>query len=224
MSNPVPTPVLADGNIETNAEPQLKFEALHGDLDSILQDETISCLCLSDKILTLGTEEGRVHVLDYCGNQARVNELSIDAAEEYVASCSDDGSVFVMGLCGDLSLKHEHFKPVKAIAIDPRFAARKTKEFVAINEAGVVQLSTQVRCFYEVGAMQLNAAQHPGMLLHEVSQQSMRLTWCSAAHPDTLLDGIGSQRGWRGAPQHPDTLSYGISWRSKRLAWCNAAP
>ncbi len=50
-------------------EPQLKFEALHGDLDRILQDETISCLCLSDKILALGTEEGRVHVLDYCGNQ-----------------------------------------------------------------------------------------------------------------------------------------------------------
>jgi len=46
-------------------------------------------------------------------HKARVNELSIDAAEEYIASCSDDGSVYVMGLCGDLCLKHEHGKPIK---------------------------------------------------------------------------------------------------------------
>eukprot|EP00967_Tisochrysis_lutea_P028390 scaffold33023_cov22-Tisochrysis_lutea.AAC.2 len=37
----------------------------------------------------------------------------------------------------------------QAIAIDPRFATRKTKEFVAVNEAGVVQLSTQVRPLLE---------------------------------------------------------------------------
>jgi len=32
----------------------------------------------------------------------------------------------------------------QALAIDPRFASRKTKEFVTINETGTVQLSTQV--------------------------------------------------------------------------------
>ena len=57
-------------------EPQLKYEALHGDLDRILKDETISCLCLSDKILALGTEQGRVHVLDYSGNQVNTRKYT----------------------------------------------------------------------------------------------------------------------------------------------------
>ena len=42
-----------------------------------------------------------------------MNELSIDAAEEYIGSCSDDGIVYVVGLCGDFTLKHDHGKPVK---------------------------------------------------------------------------------------------------------------
>ena len=46
-------------------------------------------------------------------HKARVNELSIDAAEEYIGSCSDDGIVYVVGLCGDFTLKHDHGKPVK---------------------------------------------------------------------------------------------------------------
>jgi hypothetical protein len=36
---------------------------------NILETQQVSCLCLSDKILALGTEDGRIHVLDYEGNE-----------------------------------------------------------------------------------------------------------------------------------------------------------
>ena len=49
----------------------------------------------------LGTHWGAVHVLDFEGNviktfqkhSATVNDISIDAAGEYVASASDDGII-----------------------------------------------------------------------------------------------------------------------------------
>ncbi len=50
-------------------EPQLKYSALGGDVPELLSSTSVTCLCLSDKILALGTEGGRVHVLDYEGNE-----------------------------------------------------------------------------------------------------------------------------------------------------------
>ena len=50
-------------------EPQLKYEQLGADVRNILAADTVTCLCLSDKILAMGTAKGRVHVLDYSGNE-----------------------------------------------------------------------------------------------------------------------------------------------------------
>ena len=53
-------------------EPHLKYESLGGDVNEITAvGDRVSCLCLSDKILAIGTERGNVYVLDYEGNQAR---------------------------------------------------------------------------------------------------------------------------------------------------------
>ena len=50
----------------------MKYESMGGDVNAITAEgDRISCLCLSDKILAIGTERGNVHVLDYEGNQAR---------------------------------------------------------------------------------------------------------------------------------------------------------
>lgn len=54
----------------SGTEPQLKLKQLEL-CSAVLANDAISCLCLSDKLLALGTEQGRVHVLDYSGNQVR---------------------------------------------------------------------------------------------------------------------------------------------------------
>ncbi len=68
-------PVAPDGPAQPKPheeqEPQLKYLPLTGDVPSILRREKVTCLCLSDKILALGTDLGSVHVLDYQGNQVR---------------------------------------------------------------------------------------------------------------------------------------------------------
>ncbi|GAX72786.1 hypothetical protein CEUSTIGMA_g242.t1 [Chlamydomonas eustigma] len=131
-------------------EPNLKYESLGGDVNSITNDE-VSSLCLSDKILAIGTSKGNVHVLDYSGNEirrlelhsGRVNDISFDKDEEHIATCSQDCSVVVINLYTDVRQRQVYKKPVKTLAIDPRYASRKTKEYVSAGDVGMVQLSTQ---------------------------------------------------------------------------------
>ncbi|KAG1680753.1 hypothetical protein FOA52_008086 [Chlamydomonas sp. UWO 241] len=137
------------GSVEE--EPQLKYKELGGDVHSITESDSVTCLCLSDKILALGTEQGNVHVLDYSGDEVRrlslhkgrVNELSFDSAEEHIASCSDDCTVAIINLYTEEKLQYTYKKPIRTIAIDPRYASRRTKEYVSAGDDNTVSLSTQ---------------------------------------------------------------------------------
>jgi hypothetical protein len=68
----VETPTAAD-----ELEPQLKYERLGADVKSILQDATATCLCLSEKVLALGTSAGNIHILDYSGNEVRLHDVQL---------------------------------------------------------------------------------------------------------------------------------------------------
>ena len=54
-------------NIEP--EPRLKYQGFDGDLPTLLRSQEATRLCVSDKILALGTTTGSVHLLDYSGNE-----------------------------------------------------------------------------------------------------------------------------------------------------------
>ena len=57
-------------------EPHLKYEGLGGDVSGITSSgDEVTCLCLSDKILAVGTARGNVHVLDYSGNEVRLRDV-----------------------------------------------------------------------------------------------------------------------------------------------------
>ena len=50
-------------------EPRLKYQRLGASVTEILEEARSTCLCVSDKILALGTHDGSVHVLDVSGNE-----------------------------------------------------------------------------------------------------------------------------------------------------------
>lgn len=62
-----PAPTAAAG--ADDLEPQLKYERLGADVKSILKDASATALCLSEKVLALGTSAGNIHILDYSGNE-----------------------------------------------------------------------------------------------------------------------------------------------------------
>ena len=54
---------------EEEEEPRLKYQRLGSSVTEILQQDAASCLCVSDKLLAMGTHDGTIHVLDYAGNE-----------------------------------------------------------------------------------------------------------------------------------------------------------
>lgn len=50
-------------------EPRLKYQRLGSSVTDILQQDASSCLCVTDKLLAMGTHDGTIHVLDYAGNE-----------------------------------------------------------------------------------------------------------------------------------------------------------
>ncbi|KAK9800354.1 hypothetical protein WJX73_009236 [Symbiochloris irregularis] len=136
---------------EEDDEPRLKYNRLGASVCEILETAAASSLCVSEKILALGTHTGSVHVLDVSGNEvkrfaahkATVNDISFDDEAEYIASCSDDGSVSISGLYTEEAAVFKYHRPVKTIALDPRYASRKTREFVTGGLAGQLILNSR---------------------------------------------------------------------------------
>lgn len=116
----------------------MKYQRLGASVPELLSSDVASCMCASDKLLALGTKGGRVHILDFNGNEIRrfsshaapVNDISFDLRGEFAASCADDGTVAVNGLYTDEQLLHEYGRAVKTVAIDPEYATRKSRQFV----------------------------------------------------------------------------------------------
>lgn len=132
-------------------EPRLKYQRLGASVSDILEKDPASCLCVSDKILALGTHDGTLHILDIHGNEVKtlsshkavINDICFDEQADFVASCSDDGSVSISGLYTEEVAVFQYGRPVKTIAVDPRYASRKTREFVTGGLAGQLILNSR---------------------------------------------------------------------------------
>jgi len=138
---------------EEEDEPRLKYQRFGAgsSIPGILKSDSSSCLCVSPKILALGTHAGQVHLLDLNGNEvkrfhahgATVNELCFDNRGEYVGSCSDDGTVVVTGLYTDEQSKYDYGRPIKTVALDPDYAVKKSRQFVSGGMAGNLVLNSK---------------------------------------------------------------------------------
>jgi WD40 repeat protein len=84
-----------------------------------------------------------VQVKEFPAHSATVNEVSFDSMNEYVASCSDDGSVVINSLYSDERERFEYHRPMKAVALDPEYSQKSSKRFVAGGLAGNLFLHTK---------------------------------------------------------------------------------
>ena len=112
---------------DAEEEPILKYRRLGGCVPELLSSDLATCACAAEGLVALGTKSGRVHVLDADGVEIRrfaphagpVNDVSLDARAEFVASCAEDGTVAVHGLRVDERILREHPAPVRTVALDP---------------------------------------------------------------------------------------------------------
>ncbi|XP_033218064.1 vacuolar protein sorting-associated protein 41 homolog [Belonocnema kinseyi] len=121
----------SDSDVD-EVEPRLKYVRMRNDLENILQRDAASCIAVHPKFLCIGSHWGTIHLLDHQGNVVEfksfgghtvaVNQISIDQNGDYIASCSDDGRIFILGL---YSTENTHNmstgRLVKCIGIDPNY-------------------------------------------------------------------------------------------------------
>ncbi|KAL1123338.1 hypothetical protein AAG570_002423 [Ranatra chinensis] len=105
---------------------------MSNDMRKILLNDAASCVAVHPKFLCVGTHLGIIRILDHNGNHVSgkelpvhsvaVNQISIDANGDHIASCSDDGKVFVFGLYNtDNNQDIVIGRLVKTVAIDPNY-------------------------------------------------------------------------------------------------------
>ncbi|KAG1698919.1 hypothetical protein DVH05_014298 [Phytophthora capsici] len=87
-------------------EPLLKYERVGGHFHAIFKDDSLSCIALHVNFVCAGTYGGNVLLLELDGRFIRrlhqhykkVNQVCIDETGQFIASCSDDGTVAVYTL------------------------------------------------------------------------------------------------------------------------------
>ncbi|GLE02109.1 hypothetical protein PINS_up010947 [Pythium insidiosum] len=87
-------------------EPLLKYERVGAHFHAIFKDDSLSCIALHVNFVCVGTYNGNVLLLELDGRFIRrlhqhykkVNEVCIDETGQFIASCSDDGTVAVYTL------------------------------------------------------------------------------------------------------------------------------
>lgn len=134
-------------------EPKLKYQRLGGDVPGILQSDSARVLLPHSKFLVLGTHKGKVHILDLNGNSimtrrphnAPINDMSLDEEGEFLATCSDDGTVVVLDLWSENSNrnKHTYHMPVWAVALPSNY--KSTQQFATGGANAKFVINTKSR-------------------------------------------------------------------------------
>ncbi|KAK4877794.1 hypothetical protein RN001_010300 [Aquatica leii] len=119
-------------SLEEEIEPKLKYIRLANHLQRILLKDAVSCIAVHPRFICLGSHFGFIYTLDHLGNivegkeirahTVSVNQISIETSGEFIASCSDDGKIFVHGLYSEDRNDFINVgRIVKAVALDPNF-------------------------------------------------------------------------------------------------------
>ena len=72
-----------------------------------------------------------------------VSDLSFDHSGEFLASASEDGTCVVQSLLGDERESHWHDRPLRCVALDPRFASRRSRRVACGGLGGSLVVSSK---------------------------------------------------------------------------------
>lgn len=155
-------------------EPLLKYERVGGHFHAIFKDDSLSCLALHVRFLCAGTYNGNVLLLELDGRFIRrlhqhykkVNHVCVDETGQFIASCSDDGTVAVYSLFppstttsssgasgaggmtpvavastgGEVNI-YNYFSAVYSVQLEDRYALKRERSFACGGVAGQLILN-----------------------------------------------------------------------------------
>ncbi|KAL0460607.1 UNVERIFIED_CONTAM: Vacuolar protein sorting-associated protein 41 [Sesamum latifolium] len=152
-----------------------------------------------------------LHVKEFIAHTAAVNDLCFDIEGEYIASCSDDGSVVISSLFTDERMKFEYHRPMKTIALDPDYVRKSSRRFVTGGLAG--HLYFNVKKWIGYRDQVLHSGEGP---IHSVKWRASLIAWANDAGVK-VYDAANDQRVTfierpRGSPR-PELLLPHLVWQ-----------
>lgn len=211
---------------DEDEEPKLKYQRVGADALELLKRDASSCMVVYEKFLALGTHWGAIYILDLYGYEikkfnshtATVNELSIDASGDFIASCSDDGdnslfhlylsrlnffffsylfflssafffsSFFLFSSCLIVTGKvvinalytnetssYSYKRPVKAVALDPEYSRKNSRQFCTGGLAGQLVLNEK-GFFFSNKDVVLHAGEGP---IYAIKWRGSLIAWAN---------------------------------------------
>ncbi|CAI5454571.1 unnamed protein product [Caenorhabditis angaria] len=130
---------------EVPLEPRFKYDRMKGDAAmSMLKKELLTAIDIDDKFVAIGTQSGKIYVIDHEGfgdfqnvpimnpHRCAVNKLKFDETGSYIISCANDGKVVVSGIGTDkLTCTVNVNMMPRSVAFSPDFAtAQSTNSFI----------------------------------------------------------------------------------------------
>ena len=226
----------SDSDSDSDApEPILKYQRLGASLPDLLADDAATCACAWEGgVLALGTASGRVRVFDSLGGELKrfashragpVRAVSFDARGEFVASCSEDGTVAIRGLYVDEHQVTRAFgRAMRAVALDPDFARAKSRRFVCGGVSGALIING-------VGWMghRADATLHSGEgTVHAVSWAGALIAWANDAgvklYDADRSESVAFVDRPRGSPApelHAPRLAWDDGGRTLIIGWAD---
>ncbi|CAG8496376.1 2649_t:CDS:10 [Scutellospora calospora] len=220
----------SEGESEDEEEPKLKYKRL--DAGELLTKDAASTMAVSDRFVALGTHNGNVFILDFDGNlikrfsshSATVNDISIDAAEEYVASASMDGKIVIHGMYVDSVQVFNYRRPLKCVALDPDFSRKDTQQFVSGGLAGQLILNEkgwfgqkQDKVLQHSGEGPIYAARWKGTLIAYANDEGVKMYDTQSQQRITYIKRL------QNSPR-PDLYRCNLCWRNDTqllIGWAN---
>uniref|UniRef100_A0A914VKR4 Vacuolar protein sorting-associated protein 41 homolog n=1 Tax=Plectus sambesii TaxID=2011161 RepID=A0A914VKR4_9BILA len=141
--------VIDDGASEADSdelcEPKFKYKRILNDTIKVFEHDAASCLAVHEKFLAVGTQCGRVYIMDHLGNvlpmkslnqhTAAVNQISIDGSGDYLISCSNDGKVIIFGLASaEYNQVLSMNRPIRSVAIANDFSKSNSGQQFATGD------------------------------------------------------------------------------------------
>ncbi|KAL1735575.1 hypothetical protein EV714DRAFT_243652 [Schizophyllum commune] len=133
-----------DDEDDEDVEPALKYARLEGDVPKLFLKDSASALAISqkDRRIVRRTHAGVVHILDLNGTRvksykkhlASITDISLD--DDFIATASMDGHVFVLSLTSPETQDLDMRRPVRTVALEPGFSQHTTRAFVCGGLSG----------------------------------------------------------------------------------------
>ncbi|XP_003382724.1 PREDICTED: vacuolar protein sorting-associated protein 41 homolog [Amphimedon queenslandica] len=147
---------------DEDEEPLLKYSRFAKDVVNSLSQmpsnttegepkNVIVCMAVHPKFIALGTYDGTVKLLDHTGTVladreyrlhiAQINHISVDQEGDFMACCSNDGKVSIVGLFTAKYNNSVQFeRAVKSVAIHPHFGKSTNRMFaIGIDKVLLVE-------------------------------------------------------------------------------------